>query len=132
MNNNLKGPTKGQKHTDVKRSAFGKRLFTTRKARGFSQSEFGKKIGLSKRMVSFYEGDTQGPPAETVVKMAKVLDVTTRYLLGKSPGKTIKDPIAPALWKHITTLQKLPDKDKKMVLRMVEALATQNGTLKKE
>lgn len=132
MKNKKKGPARGQKHTDVKRSVFGQRLFKTRKARGLSQSELGGKVGLSKRMISFYEGNTQGPPAEAVLKIAKALNVTTSYLLGESPIKSIKDDMAPSLRKHVDTLQKLQKKDKKAVLRMVEALANQNGVTAKE
>lgn len=127
MKRTKRGPSQGQTHKDVKRSPFGQRLFSTRKARGFSQAELGEMVGLSKRMVSFYEGDTQGPPVDIVVKIAKALNVTTSYLLGESPMKTIKDEMTPSIRKHVDTLQKLPQKDQKAVMRMIEGLAVQNG-----
>jgi transcriptional regulator with XRE-family HTH domain len=131
MKRTKRGPLQGQTHKDVKRSPFGKRLFSTRKARGISQAELGEKIGLSKRMVSFYEGDTQGPPVDVVIKMAAVLNVTTSYLLGESPMKIIKDEMTPSIRKHVDTLQKLPPKDQKAVMRMIEGLAVQNGVTAK-
>ncbi|RKY11109.1 MAG: hypothetical protein DRP52_06385 [Planctomycetota bacterium] len=126
-----RGPSRGQTHQDVKRSPFGERLFTTRKARGLSQAELGELVGLSKRMVSFYEGDTQGPPVDVVIKIAKALNVTTSYLLGESPMKTIKEDMPPSIRKHVKTLQKLPPKDQKAVMRMIEGLAVQNGVTEK-
>jgi transcriptional regulator with XRE-family HTH domain len=120
------GPPKGQKQTDVKRSPFGERLFRARKARGMSQEELGAKIGLSKRMVSRYEGTFGGPPMETLLKFANALKVTNSYLLGESPLKTVKDDIKPELRKYVETLQRLSRSDRKSILRMIE-LADQDN-----
>jgi transcriptional regulator with XRE-family HTH domain len=120
------GPAKGQKHTDIKRSPFGERLFRARKARGFSQQELGAKAFLSKRMVSRYEGDFAGPPMDTLTRLAQALNVTVSYLLGESTLKVIKDDVKPNLRKHINTLQELPPKEQKTILNMIEIAAAKN------
>jgi len=120
------GPAKGRKHTDIKRSPFGERLSQARKARGLSQQELGAKAGLSKRMVSRYEGDFTGPPMETLTRLARALNVTVSYLLGESTQKAIKDDVKPNLRKHINTLQELPPKEQKTILNMIEIAAAKN------
>ena len=121
------GPPKGQKHVEVKRSAFGERLYKIRKARGMTQEILGQKIGVTKRMVAFYEGDHAGPTPELLQRMAAGLSVTVNHLLGKSPLQDIKDTIKPSLRKYIDTLQKLSPQDQKAILRMIE-LAGQSNT----
>ena len=123
-----RGPRKGEKHATIKRSAFGMRLFATRKARGFSQIELGEKIALSKRMISYYEGDTVGPPVEILKKISEALNVTTSYLMQESPLKTSKeDEVSPTVRKHLEVLKKLPTKEQKTIFHMIE-LASKNGT----
>jgi transcriptional regulator with XRE-family HTH domain len=118
------GPRKGIKHTTVKRSAFGSRLFTTRKAKGLSQKELGDLVGLSKRMISYYEGDTPGPPVAILKKLADTLNVTTSYLMQESPLKASNgEEISPTLRKHIAALKKLPTKEQKKVLEYADFLA---------
>jgi transcriptional regulator with XRE-family HTH domain len=120
------GPPLGQKHIEVKRSAFGERLYKIRKARGITQQELGKKIGVTKRVIAFYEGDHSGPTPELLQKMAGGLSVSVSHLLGQKPIQDIKETIKPSLRKHVDALQKLPPQDQKAILRMIE-LAAQNN-----
>lgn len=90
-----------------------------------SQTELGKRVGLSQRMVSHYEGaPLEGPPLATLSKMAKALNVTLSYLLGESTLKGIKDEVSPNLRRHLTMLEQLPPKDRKKVIEYTELLAT--------
>ena len=120
------GPLKGKKHSEIKRSEFGTRLFRARKARSLTQTELGKKIGVTKRVIAFYEGDNAGPSIDLLKKIAAALNVTTSYLVGESPQKIIKDDIRPSLKKHIEKLQKLPPKDQKSIITMIDALELKN------
>lgn len=127
-NGKKRGPVKGIKLQEVPRSDFGQRLFSIRRTRNISQKELGDKVGVSLRMISYYERDTNGPPVALLKKMASVLDVSASYLLGESPLKiTIKDDIDISLKKPIRSLQGLPRKDQKTAIRMIDALAAQNG-----
>ena len=102
------------------RSPFGERLYRARRARRMTQEELARKVGLSKRMVSRYEGSFGGPPMETLRKFADALNVTASYLLGESPLKKIKEEISPELKKYVDALQRLPRRDRKSILRMIE------------
>ncbi len=123
-----RGFPKGKKHTDIPRSPFGERLYTTRKSRGISQTELGKQVGISQRMISHYEGSPpDAPPVSTITKIAEVLGVTVSYLLGESILKSNKENITPNIRKHIDTLDKLPPKDRKKVIEYADLLGSTNG-----
>jgi transcriptional regulator with XRE-family HTH domain len=120
------GPPKGQKISDVKRTPVGQRLFHTRIARGLTQQELGKRIGLSKRMVAHYESDSATPPLDVLTSFADALGVTVSYLLGESTQKKIDTKIKPLFRRHLEILQKLPLKEQKTVIDMVEGLELKN------
>jgi len=120
------GPPKGQKHIEVKRSAFGERLYKIRKARGVTQQGLGDKIGVTKRVVAFYEGDHAGPTPELLQKLAIGLNVSVSHLLGQKPMPDIKDTIKPALRKHLDALQNLPPKEQRTILNMIEIATSKN------
>jgi transcriptional regulator with XRE-family HTH domain len=121
------GPKRGLKHNEVKRSPFGMRLFNTRKARGLTQQQLGEKCGVTKRVIAFYEGDSQGPPVDLLKRFSEALTVTTSYLLGESPQKLIKEEIRPVLRKHLEKLQKLSPKEQKKVVEYTDLLTSANG-----
>ena len=121
------GPKRGTKHAQVKRSAFGQRMFATRKARGMTQQQLADKLGISKRMVAHYESNTEGPSIERVTEIAEALNVTASYLLGESTLKAIRDDMPPQLRSHVRTIRELSPRDRKKVLEYAELLAKANG-----
>ena len=127
MNKKKPGPPRGQKQTEVKRTPVGERLFRSRKARGLTQAELGERIGSSKRMVAHYESDATTPPIDVLGKLADALNVTVSYLLGESAQKKIDADIKPIYRRHLEILQRLPLKEQKTAMKMIEALAAQNG-----
>jgi transcriptional regulator with XRE-family HTH domain len=120
------GPPKGQKISEVKRTPIGERLFKTRAARGYTQQELGKRIGISKRMVAHYEGDSATPDIDILTKFADALGVTVSYILGESTQKKIDTDITPVFRRHLEILQRLPTKEQKTVIDMVEGLELKN------
>jgi transcriptional regulator with XRE-family HTH domain len=125
MTQKKRGFPRGKKHTDIPRSPFGERLYKTRKSRGISQTELGKRIGISQRMISHYEGSPpDAPPVSTLSKMAETLKVTVSYLLGESTLKSTKEDITPNIRKHIDTLHNLPPNDQKKVLEYADLLGS--------
>ena len=128
MTRKKRGFPKGKKHTDIPRSPFGGRLYKTRKARGISQTELGKRVDISQRMISHYEGSPpDAPPVNTLTKIAEVLGVTVSYLLGESILRNNMEEVKPNIRKHIHTLQNLPPKDLKKVFEYADLLESANG-----
>ena len=64
---------------------FGERLRELREAKGITQKKLAEVLGVSPRMVSFYESGAHFLSDEDqLCKLADYFDVTTDYLLGRS------------------------------------------------
>lgn len=103
----------------------GGRLARLRQQRGLSQTEMGRKVGVTQRMVSCYETERIRIPAGMLLKIGDVLKVSVYELLGRaSSGRAPKDK---KLWKVIETLESLPPRDRKFILRTIETVAKAAG-----
>ncbi|MBD5081058.1 MAG: helix-turn-helix transcriptional regulator [Ruminococcaceae bacterium] len=68
---------------------FGEILRSLRKQSGLTQSELGRRVGLSKAVVSKYENGMGYPTFGTLIRIAKFFSVTTDYLLGTANGNIL-------------------------------------------
>ena len=67
---------------------FGDRLRRLRMEREWTQAYVGKQIGVSDRVVGYYEADNRFPKDENTLKaLADLFNVSTDYLLGLSDKK---------------------------------------------
>lgn len=97
---------------------FGANLAALRKARGLTQPEFAKQVGLSLSMVIYYERKATNPSAEFVGKAAQTLNVSTDELLGR---KTVRKSGPPSqLEQRISALRGLPRERQKIVLQVLD------------
>lgn len=62
----------------------GKRIRKLRLERGVTQSELSNYLGLTPKMVSFYELEQRFPPQDIIIKLADYFNVSADYLLGRS------------------------------------------------
>lgn len=62
----------------------GERIRERRKAKGLTMKELGQKINLAESTIAGYESNYREPSASTLEKIAKVLDTSTDYLLGRT------------------------------------------------
>ncbi len=58
------------------------RLKELRLKHGFSQEQLGELIGVSKVAICGYENGTKSPKMPRLIKLAEILDVEPKYLLG--------------------------------------------------
>lgn len=82
---------------------FGSIVRGAREAKGISQRELAKAVGINHTYISKIESETMGPPSEdTIVAIAKVLGldgVTLIYISGKIPERHRNILLCnPALW----------------------------------
>lgn len=66
----------------------GARLAALRKAAGLTQVELAEAIGISQRMVSYYEKTEDHPLAKLLRHFAAALEVSTDELLGTEAANT--------------------------------------------
>ncbi len=67
----------------------GKIIRKLRQEKGITQNELSNYLGLTPKMVSFYELGERFPPYDIINKLADYFEVSTDYLLGRSE---IKNP----------------------------------------
>ncbi|MBN2197235.1 MAG: helix-turn-helix transcriptional regulator [Polyangiaceae bacterium] len=109
-------------------SPFGQRLLDLRRQRGLTQVQLAEALGSTQRAISYYETVADYPPAEVIVQLARVLEVSTDVLLGvktpKAPKVTVPhdDPETRRLWKRFQRVLELPEKDRRAVIRLVNSL----------
>ena len=106
---------------------FGKRLTVMRKAAGLTQKQLGEKIGISNRVVHYYETETNHPPTHFIEPLANALKVSTDELLGIKSVKQQPDLRHAALWRRLKAVETLPQRDQKALLHYLNALTKTNG-----
>jgi transcriptional regulator with XRE-family HTH domain len=93
------------------------------KARGFTQTdELGELLGVSQRVLTYYERESGRPPAHLLPRLADALKVTVDELVGYERLKEAQAPRNPRLWRKLREIEKLGEADRKAVLRFVDAL----------
>ena len=111
-------------------TGFGYRLAALRRARGFSQCDLAKALGVKQPTVSYYESQSGHPQADVLTKLAKVLGVTVDELLG-TPGNRLELPTERPgmrrLWDKFSVLAELPEKDQQIVLHLLKITAEARG-----
>lgn len=109
-------------------AGFGPQLAQIRKARGLTQTELGQKLGVSQRVVAYYEQADAQPPGPLLLDLAQALQVSTDELLGRRPLKTPPpSPKTARLLKRLQQVETLPRADQQAVLKFVDALVTGRG-----
>ncbi|HMG00012.1 MAG TPA: helix-turn-helix transcriptional regulator [Gemmatimonadaceae bacterium] len=110
---------------------FGARLAELRKAAGYTQVEFAQDVGISQRMVAYYEGPEAHPPAHLLPDMARVLGVSADELLGLAPLRRVKKAGNSRLERRLQQLEKLPPQEKRQALQLLDAFI-ERGQLKRK
>ena len=60
----------------------GQRIYELRNAFGWSQVQLAQRLSVSKQTVSNWENENIQPSIDMLVRLAKLFNVTTDYLLG--------------------------------------------------
>lgn len=102
---------------------FGKRLTQLRRERGLTQAQLGEKVGVSNRVIAYYEQDGAQPPGAMLAELAVALGVSADELLGLEPPRPLMPPKTARLLKRLEKVAELPPNDQRAVVKFVEALA---------
>jgi len=113
-------------HQTVDGETFGQRLRRLRKAAGYTQTALADAIGISHRMVVYYERETSHPPTHLLPHLAQVLGVTTDQLLGIQKVKEVKKKDS-RLWQRFSQVEKLPPGQRKKIVDLLDAFLGKFG-----
>jgi transcriptional regulator with XRE-family HTH domain len=104
-----------------KQESFGARLAALRKAAGYTQAELGAELGVSQRMMAFYESPEANPPASMLAAMAKALRISVDELVGAAPtAKRAAKPANSRLQRRLNLIDKLGAKEKRQILQFLD------------
>ena len=111
---------------------FGQRLASLRKAAGFTQIELAAELGVSQRMVAYYESPAATPPANLLPQIASALGVTIDELFGRgAKRRLVKQEGDSRLRRRLLAIEKLDVAAKRQVLQVIDAFI-ERGQLKRK
>lgn len=101
--------------------SFGRRFAQLRLEAGYSQRELAAELGISYRMVAYYETEAARLPTQLLPQLAKVLGVSTDQLLGVKEVKGNGKRHDNRLWRRISQVEKLPTPQRKQIVQILDA-----------
>lgn len=108
--------------------SLGARIAQCRKDRGMTQAELAERLTVSQPVVSDYENDVIRIPADVVVQLAEILNVSTDELLvlkaDTKKNGTVKNR---RLLRQVQAMEKLSKRDQQALLRTIEAFLSKTG-----
>ena len=99
--------------------SFGDRLARFRRAAGYSQRELGELVGLSQRMIAYYESRAEKAPAALLPQMAAALGVSADELLGIKPLRKGRKPDT-QLHRRLQRIEQLDPKAKRQITQLLD------------
>ncbi len=99
---------------------FGKRLVKLRKTAGYTQAELAKELNVTQRMISYYEGQSDYPPASLLPKLTKLLNVSADELLGIQPIKKNRKPDT-RIQRWMQQIEKMGNTERRQVMQLLDA-----------
>jgi transcriptional regulator with XRE-family HTH domain len=98
----------------------------------FTQIELAAELGISQRMVAYYESPAATPPANPLPQIATALGVTIDEMFGRSAKRKLaKQEGDSRLRRRLLVIEKLDVADKRRVLQVIDAFI-ERGRLKRK
>lgn len=77
------------------KDVIGLRIKSLRKKENLTQKQLAEKIGVSQRMIGYYESEERFPPHDVLTKLADCFSVSADYLLGRSVTGEPNEQVTP-------------------------------------
>ena len=100
---------------------FGERLARLRKTAGYSLRELAAEVGVSHRMLVYYEKHAEHPPAHLLPQLAMALGISTDQFLGVETVKPTGRARDNKLWRRFSQVEKLPPPTRKQIVQILDA-----------
>jgi transcriptional regulator with XRE-family HTH domain len=104
---------------------FGERLRRLRKARGFTQAELARALGISQPTVAYYENEDGRPGGDLVLKLSEALAVSPEEILAGQAPRRRSVPETPEnlrLWRKLKQVERLSPTERRQVIQLIDAL----------
>jgi transcriptional regulator with XRE-family HTH domain len=101
-------------------ASFGDRLASLRKAAGYTQVELAAEMGITQRMVAYYEAPNAQPPAHLLPQLAQTLGVSVDVLLGLAEPRRAKKIATNRLERRLLEIEKLDPKAKRQLTQLLD------------
>lgn len=96
-------------------------MVALRKAAGFIQRELAQELGVSRRMIAYYEGETERPPTTILPRLAETLGVSAdELLIGNGRQEMPPKPLRVAMRRKLHQLEKLGAKERRQAMQLLD------------
>lgn len=106
------------KNTYPQFADFGKRLAQLRKAAGYTQQELADEINSTRRIIAYYETESDHPPANILADLASALGSSTDALLGLTEQQMPK--LSSRLERRLKKMEGLTPKSKRQLVQLID------------
>ena len=103
-------------------SLVGERIAYYRRIKDWKQKDLAETIGVYPAHLSKWEKGHLKPSMDALAKVAEALEITVDDLVDAQPTIELQDP---QLLRSFQKAQTLPQEDKAIIVRMIDALTTQ-------
>ncbi|MEK7207841.1 MAG: helix-turn-helix transcriptional regulator [Pseudomonadota bacterium] len=117
---------KNQELTD-----FGARMAELRKSAGYTQVELAEELGVTQRMIAYYEGQTDHPPTALLPGIARALRISVDELLGTKALPKTRKPRNTRLHRRLEQIEQLGAKEKRQVVQFLDTFIEREKLKKK-
>ncbi len=100
---------------------FANKLRDLRKQSKLTQDELANKVGLHGRHIGKYENGQVMPNTDTLIRIAKVLDVSLDYLVLDAESPKLDTILDKDILLYLQELSKMDPKDKDVIKSLLEA-----------
>jgi len=104
----------------TKGSEIGARVAALRARAGLTQGDVAERLGMSQRLLSYYEREASDIPASMLVPLADVLGVGVHELLGISESGSRKPGPKGYLQERFEAVREMPRKDQQFVVKFLD------------
>jgi transcriptional regulator with XRE-family HTH domain len=112
-------------------TTFGQRLVALRNAMALTQQQLADEVGVSRRMIAYYEGQSEHPPTTLLPVLARALQVSADALLGLAPTTQRNGRVRDTrMQRRLQQIATLPAEERRQILQLVDAFI-ERGQLKR-
>lgn len=108
-------------------STIASQIRAIRKKKGITQYELADKLGVTQRVISYYENARTNLSVDVIQKIAKALSVSQKKLFEYDSNPETEPEVSPALQKKLNLVAKMPYADQQYVVKTIEMIAQKNG-----